>query len=122
MKSRLRKSPRSILSLLLILGLFAWAGTAMAQLPVPASSQFDLTGFLQEATLDPTCTANAHCGGTLKVNGHVVIVPKETVVIFPANALTWQELFLQAPPPWGIPNVTWRASSASPSSRFTTRY
>ena len=37
---------------------------AQAQLPVPASSQFDLTGFLQEATLDPTCAASAHCGGT----------------------------------------------------------
>jgi hypothetical protein len=72
----------------------------MAQLPVPASSQFDLTGFLQEATLDTP--ADAHSGGKLKVNGHVVIVPRETIVIFPANALTWQELFAQAPLPWGI--------------------
>jgi hypothetical protein len=76
------------------------AGPVAAQLPMPASTQFDLTGFIQEATLDPACAANAHCGGTLKVNGHVVVVPKETIVILPANALTWQELFAQAPAPY----------------------
>lgn len=83
--------------------LFALASTGitMAQLPIPASTQFDITGFIQEATLDATCAANAHCGGTIKVNGHVITVPKETIVIFPANALTWQELFVQAPLPWG---------------------
>ncbi|HEX7287606.1 MAG TPA: hypothetical protein VF532_15565 [Candidatus Angelobacter sp.] len=78
------------------------AGTAVAQLPMPASTQFDITGFIQEATLDPTCTANAHCGGTILVNGHNVIVPKETIVILPANALTWQEVFAQAPAPYGL--------------------
>jgi hypothetical protein len=76
------------------------AGPSSAQLPMGSSTQFDLTGFLQEATLDGSCTANAHCGGTLKVNGHVVVVPKETIVILPANALTWQELFTQAPAPY----------------------
>jgi len=75
---------------------------AGAQLPIPASTQFDITGFIQEATLDPTCAANAHCGGIIKLNGHVVTVPKETIVILPANALTWQELFTQAPAPYGL--------------------
>jgi len=28
-----------------------------------------------------------------------VIVPSETIVILPANALTWQEIFAQAPAP-----------------------
>jgi hypothetical protein len=69
---------------------------------MPASTQFDLNGLLQEATLDASCFADAHCGGTLKVNGHVVLVPKETIVILPASALTWQELFTQAPAPYGI--------------------
>ncbi|HZX93197.1 MAG TPA: hypothetical protein VFE90_01685, partial [Myxococcales bacterium] len=81
----------------------AMAGApARAQLPMPASTQFDITGFIQEATLDPACAANPHCGGTIKVNGHVIVVPKETVVEFPANALTWQELFGQAPLPYGL--------------------
>ena len=86
---------------ILCLAGFICTGVAMAQLPIPASTQFDINGFLQEATV--TNPADAHSGGTLKVNGHVVIVPNETIVIFPANALTWQELFFQAPAPWGIP-------------------
>jgi hypothetical protein len=79
------------------------AGTAMAQLPMPASTNFDITGFIQEATLDGPVPASgvAHQGGHIKVNGHVIIVPSETVVIFPANALTWQEIFAQAPAPYG---------------------
>ena len=35
--------------------------------------------------------------GTLVVNGHTVVIPKETIVILPASALTWQELFAHAP-------------------------
>jgi hypothetical protein len=76
------------------------AGPAQAQLPIPASSQFDLTGFIQVATLDAACAASAHCGGTMVLNGHTVIIPKETIVILPASAFTWQELFTQAPLPY----------------------
>jgi hypothetical protein len=78
-----------------------------------SSTQFDLTGFLQTATLDQACVTAAgsaldadgnpqvaHCGGTLMVNNHIVVVPAETVVILPASALTWQELFAQAPAPY----------------------
>jgi hypothetical protein len=75
---------------------------AHAQLPIPASSQFDITGFIQEMSLDPACTANAHCGGLIKLNGQQVTIPKETIVILPANALTWQELFALAPAPYGL--------------------
>jgi hypothetical protein len=39
-------------------------------------------------------------GGMITVNGHAIIVPSETIVILPANALTWQELFAQAPAPY----------------------
>src|SRR4051794_26834852 len=85
------------------------AGAARAQLPIPNTTQFDYVGFIQEATLDPTCVADPHCGGTIKVNGHVVVIPKETVVQFPANNLTWQELFAQAPLPYGL-------ATAPPSS------
>ncbi len=82
------------------------ASPALAQLPIPASSQFDVTGFIEVATLDPTCAANAHCGGTMIVNGQTITIPKETIVIFPANALTWQEVFAQAPAPYGLAAAT----------------
>ncbi|MFI5176257.1 MAG: hypothetical protein ACHQKY_15455, partial [Terriglobia bacterium] len=83
---------------LLFLVLLTWTSIGVAQLPLPVSTQFDITGFLQEATL--ATAGDAHSGGTLKVNDHLVIVPRETIVIFPANALTWQEVFAQAPAPY----------------------
>jgi hypothetical protein len=87
-------------AVLLGIGLSYVSGPLQAQLPMGASTQFDITGFLQEAALDPSCAASSHCGGSLKVNGHVVVVPKEVIVMFPANALTWQETFAQAPLPY----------------------
>lgn len=86
---------------ILVLALLALAAQAGAQTPIAASTQFDITGFIQQATLDTACPTSPHCGGTLKVNGHIVTVPRETIVILPANALTWQELFAQAPAPYG---------------------
>ena len=91
--------------------------TAAPVLPTVASStQFDITGFLQSATLDTP--ADPHSGGTLVLNGHRVIVPRETVVILPANALTWQELFTHAPAPYG-PAQTGMALSDSPKPLTT---
>jgi hypothetical protein len=94
-------STRSILfTFLLIILLPAFAA---GQLPVPASSQFDVTGFIQSATLGGPGSGNgsgAHQGGFITVNGHLITVPSETIVILPANALTWQELFALAPPPY----------------------
>jgi hypothetical protein len=91
---------RALLAMALLLLQLCWHGQALAQLPPPGSaSQFDLVGFLQEATLNgPNATATT--GGKLKVNGHVVVVPDHTIVILPANALTWKELFDQAPSPY----------------------
>ena len=78
---------------------FSPAAVVAAVIPVVASStQFDITGFLQSATVNNT--ADPHSGGVLTVNGHTVIVPAETIVILPANALTWQELFTHAPAPY----------------------
>src|SRR5438105_11128996 len=68
------------------------AGAANAQLPMPVSTQFDITGFIQEATLDPACAAAQNCGGTITVQGHKIVIPKETIVLYPANASTWQEM------------------------------
>src|SRR6478736_8634413 len=87
----------------LLLSLLAMASVAGAQLPVPASSQFDITGFIQSATLGGPGSGpgvGAHQGGFITVNGHLITVPSETIVILPANALTWQELFAFAPAPY----------------------
>jgi hypothetical protein len=87
----------------LLLSLLAMASVAGAQLPVPASSQFDITGFIQSATLGGPAAGpgvGAHMGGSITVNGHVIVVPSETIVILPASALTWQELFALAPAPY----------------------
>ena len=89
---------------LLVLSMLSWATVIQAQMPSsPSASLFDIQGFIQEATLDNPLDILS--GGTLKVNGHVVIVPKNLIVLMPAAALTWQELFNMAPPPYG-PLVT----------------
>jgi len=84
------------------------AAAPAAALPTTfgASTQFDITGFLQDATVScatyPSLSGNpALCGGTMTLNGHLIIVPAETVVILPASALTWAELFSLAPAPYG---------------------
>jgi hypothetical protein len=80
------------------------AGLSLAQTPIAASTQFDITGHIQVATLGGPGSGNgagAHQGGFIKVNGHLITVPSETVVIMPASALTWQEIFAFAPAPYG---------------------
>ena len=78
-------------------------------LPPPVvPPQFDLTGFIQEATLDTTgsiCNASDPrlAGGSVKVNGISVIVPCNTILQMPAATLTWQELFSLAPRDIGLP-------------------
>ncbi len=73
---------------------------AYAQLPLnPVGSPFDMVGFIQKATLDSP--GDLLAGGTLQVNGHTVIVPRNTILQMPALALTWQQLFSMAPPPYG---------------------
>ncbi|MHC8303078.1 hypothetical protein [Pseudomonas sp. ZS1P83] len=58
---------------------------------------FDVTGFIQNMTLDPT---NASCpntsdpsrfGGTVQLNGVTITVPCNTVLQMPANTLTWAD-------------------------------
>jgi hypothetical protein len=77
-------------------------------LPAPVPAQFDITGFIEEATLD---NAGAIChasdprlaGGTLKVNGIEIVIPCNTLLQMPAATLTWQELFSLAPRDIGLP-------------------
>jgi len=94
-------STRNILFTLFLIILLP--ALAAAQLPVPPSSQFDVTGFIQTAALGGPGSGNgsgAHQGGFITVNDQVITVPSETIVILPANALTWQELFATSPAPY----------------------
>jgi hypothetical protein len=77
---------------------------------VPAG--FDITGFIQYASLDPTpglCNKDDNpaptpdnpplpdnckiTGGWIQLNGTLIRVPQSTVVIFPNTLLTWEEAF-----------------------------
>jgi hypothetical protein len=86
----------------LIIGLLAWASVGpRAQAPaVQPVSPFDIVGFIDAATVDdPT---DVFSGGTLTVDGTKYIVPRNTLLQMPAFALTWQEVFAQAPAPYGL--------------------
>ena len=80
--------------------------------PPPMPPQFDITGFIQEATLDSDGSAGICklgvtdprlAGGTVKVNGITVVIPCNTILQMPAATLTWQELFSLAPRDMGLP-------------------
>lgn len=112
----MRPRGQSLFAAGLMLALLLLAGGAGAQAVVAPVSQFDLTGFLQEATVD-TAT-DVLSGGTLKLNGHVITVPRNTVVILPAAALTWQQLFELAPAPYA-PTQTGMALADLPAPLST---
>ena len=123
--ARTRSSTRLVLLVFTVLA--AASVGVRAQLPTPpaAASQFDITGFLQNATLGPGTTGlnvgsgtGPLQGGTLTVNGHLVVVPSNTIVIMPATALTWAELFTTAPAPYG-PTQTGLAQADFPAPLTT---
>jgi hypothetical protein len=79
-------------AIMLALALF-WAMGANAQTALNGNvpSGFVQAGYIQAATLNSATTPNS--GGTLTMNGTTMIVPANTVVQFPANTLTWAQLF-----------------------------
>src|SRR4051812_38105075 len=72
--------------------------TTGAQPSLPVSAPFDMIGFIQSATVDRP--DDLFSGGTITVNNIRMIVPRNTLLQFPATALTWQEAFALAPPPY----------------------
>ena len=73
---------------------------------VPPSNippQFDITGFIQAATLAPvgslcpSVTDPRLMGGTVTVNNQLIIVPCNTILQMPAFATTWADLWALAP-------------------------
>ena len=96
------RSRRRGLILTLIIGLLGWAGVKpQAQVTtLQTVSPFDVVGFIEAATL--TGAADGFSGGgTITVNNTVITVPTNTLLQMPAFALTWQEVFKQAPAPYG---------------------
>lgn len=86
-----------------------WAQPTIPPTPaiMPASqgpvAPFDITGFIQFASVDSLCAvpatnspSPANCkaaGGWIQVNNHVIRVPQNTVLEMPAVTLTWEEVF-----------------------------
>ena len=67
---------------------------------IPAG--FEMTGFIQYASVDQLCVPNSNpptpdgcktAGGWIQVDGMTIRVPANTVVQFPANTVTWEEVF-----------------------------
>ena len=55
---------------------------------------FDVTGFIQSASVDPTLCPGApasNVGGTIVLNGVTITVPCNSVIQMPANTLSWPD-------------------------------
>jgi hypothetical protein len=77
------------------------ATVPQASLPDPPFSAdvatlhgFDVTGFIQDAKVDPALCPNTpadHAGGTVTLNNVTITVPCNLIVQMPANTLTWPD-------------------------------
>ena len=94
-------------SLMAVFALYPGRGDAASIAGQPptsfqAISPFEITGFIQAATLDnPNDTFS---GGSMTVNGLLITIPRNTLMQFPATGMTWQEMFKLAPVPYGLAN------------------
>jgi hypothetical protein len=77
----------AVVTILALALLWAPGATAQTVLNGNVPAGFLQAGYIQNATVD------AFGGGTLTMNGIKMIVPANTVVQFPANTLTWAQLF-----------------------------
>jgi hypothetical protein len=91
----------------------SWPAPAVPPAPavIPAFQTippgFEMTGFIEYASVDQMCIANPDptpdnppkpdgcktAGGWIQVDGITIRVPANTVVQFPANTITWEEVF-----------------------------
>ena len=93
-------------------------------IPIPAPqpflfpvSPFDIIGFMQSATVDNP--SDIFSGGTMEINGIKIIVPRNTIFQMPATAMTWADVFRNAPPAYKLLNQSGLALSDTPKP-FTT--
>jgi len=98
----------------------AWPRDARAQLPLQAmGSIFEMTGFIQAATLDDEPAGDPFRGGTLTINNHVVVIPRYTIFQMPATSLTWAEFFELAPEAYRKQGQTGLALRDTPRPDYT---
>ena len=68
---------------------------------LPAVTPFEIVGFIQSATVDTPCTATAcadfFVGGWVEINNQRIRVPRNTMFQMPATAMTWSDMFKNAP-------------------------
>jgi len=71
--------------------------------PLDKIHGFDVTGFIQDATVSadnaacPNTTDPARFGGTLTLNGVLIQVPCNTIIQMPANTFTWADFINGGP-------------------------
>jgi hypothetical protein len=75
-------------------------------------SPFAMTGFIQSATI--TTPTDVFSGGTFVINGITVTVPRNTIFQFPQTAMTWQDMFANAPAPYKALGQTGLALTDTP--------
>lgn len=88
-------------TLIIAFGLLWVMGASAQTLPSP-NAGFDVTGFIQTATLNAAPRPGvdpAMRGGTIAVNGKVITIPDNSLIQFPASTWTWAQLF--DPTAWG---------------------
>lgn len=106
----------AVLLLMVASGATSWAQFTAPMVPPPPAqvpayaanpTGFEMTGWIEYASVDQMCLPNPDptpdnppkpdgcktAGGYLQVNGITVRVPSNTIVQFPANTITWEEVF-----------------------------
>ena len=84
---------RSLLSFVMLMVVYLY--TAMGSVVEAASTAAEVTGEIERLTLNEP--NNIYSGGVMIVGGSQVILPKNLLLDLPANRLTLQQLFDQAP-------------------------
>jgi hypothetical protein len=84
----------TVLTLAMVLLLVAGAHAQLTVLNSHVPAGFGQAGYIQAATVDTP--GDSLSGGTLTMNGIKMIVPRNSVVQFPANTLGWGDLFVPA--------------------------
>jgi hypothetical protein len=77
--------------------------------PPVVPTQFDVTGYIQKASIEPSVCAPSDsrlAGGKVTVNGIEIIIPCNTILQMPATSLTWAELFDPSLVPADTPSGT----------------
>ena len=82
-----------VIALVLIAAAFAGSLRSAAQQSPPLPTPFDILGHLEKFTLDNPTATDPLQGAKMVVNGIEVIIPRNTIINFPAAILTPKDIF-----------------------------